>query len=218
MTFDIVKEVNQTELESVDFQKNNKINNKNVIKPTKEAAEDAVRTLLAWIGEDINREGLIDTPKRVVKAYKEYFKGYNEDPKEVLARTFEETSNYDDIVLLKNMRLESHCEHHMAPMIGVAHVAYLPNNRVVGISKIARVVDLYAKRLQTQEVLTQQIADAIADTLQAKGVFVIIDAKHQCMTTRGVHKTETSTVTKSFKGVFKDDMMMRQEVYHLINA
>ncbi|MCF6806959.1 GTP cyclohydrolase I FolE [Thiotrichales bacterium 19S9-12] len=186
------------------------------LKPTKEQAQEAVRVLLSYIGEDINREGLIDTPKRVVKAYEEYFNGYKFDAREVLARTFEETSNYDDIVLLKNMRLESHCEHHMAPMIGLAHVAYLPSNRVVGISKIARVVDIYAKRLQTQEVLTEQIALAIEEALDARGVAVIIDAKHQCMTTRGVHKPQTSTVTKSLKGAFKTEAHLRQELFQLL--
>lgn len=217
MSFDAIKDADVEIMDTLDITINQSNREATIKRPTKEQAEAAVKTLLSFIGEDINREGLLDTPKRVVKAYQEYFSGYNQDPKGVLARTFEETSNYDDIVLLKNMRLESHCEHHMAPMIGIAHVAYLPNSRVVGISKIARVVDIYAKRLQTQEVLTEQIASVIYEELEAKGVAVIIDAKHQCMTTRGVHKSQTSTVTKSLKGVFKDHAHLREELYRLIS-
>lgn len=185
--------------------------------PSREQAESAVRTLLSWLGEDVEREGLIDTPKRVINAYGEFFEGYKLDPVSVLAKTFEEVSGYDEIVLLKNMRLESHCEHHMVPILGKAHIAYLPNKKVVGISKIARLMDVYAKRLQTQETLTSQIANAIQDALDPKGVAVIIDAKHQCMTTRGIHKTETSTVTSCMLGIFRNDPSARAEVLSLIN-
>jgi GTP cyclohydrolase I len=187
-------------------------------KPTREEAMQAVRTLLQWVGDDPDREGLLETPKRVIGAYKEFFQGYNEDPKKVLAKTFDEVSGYDEIVLLKNMRLESHCEHHMVPIIGKAHVAYLPNKRVVGISKIARLVDVYAKRLQTQETLTAQIANTLNEVLDPKGVAVIIDAKHQCMTTRGVHKTETSTITSSMLGIFRADPRTRSELMELISS
>ncbi|MDA7742026.1 GTP cyclohydrolase I FolE [Francisellaceae bacterium] len=186
--------------------------------PTREDAENAVRTLLSWVGEDVEREGLIETPKRVIGAYGEFFEGYTQDPKKVLEKTFEDVSGYDEIVLLKNMRLESHCEHHMVPILGKAHIAYLPNKRVVGISKIARLMDIYAKRLQTQETLTAQIADAIQEALDPKGVAVIIDAKHQCMTTRGIHKTETSTVTSCMRGIFRADPRSRAEVLSLISA
>lgn len=187
-------------------------------KPTREEAMQAVRTLLQWVGDDPDREGLLETPKRVIGAYKEFFQGYNEDPKKILAKTFDEVSGYDEIVLLKNMRLESHCEHHMVPIIGKAHVAYLPNKRVVGISKIARLVDVYAKRLQTQETLTAQIANTLNEVLDPKGVAVIIDAKHQCMTTRGVHKTETSTITSSMLGIFRSDPRTRSELMELISS
>ncbi|MCF6764316.1 GTP cyclohydrolase I FolE [Thiotrichales bacterium 19S3-7] len=217
MSFDAIKDANIELMGNLNATLDQSNADTSMKRPTKKEAEEAVKTLLSFIGEDINREGLAETPKRVVKAYQEYFAGYAQDPNVVLARTFEETSNYDDIVLLKNMRLESHCEHHMAPMIGIAHVAYLPNSRVVGISKIARVVDIFAKRLQTQEVLTEQIASVLYEQLEAKGVAVIIDAKHQCMTTRGVHKTETSTVTKSLKGVFKDDHSLKEELYRLLS-
>ena len=186
--------------------------------PSREEAESAVRTLLSWLGEDVSREGLIDTPKRVINAYSEFFEGYSLDPKDVLAKTFEDVSGYDEIVLLKNMRLESHCEHHMVPILGKAHIAYLPNKRVVGISKIARLMDVYAKRLQTQETLTSQIANAIQEALDPKGVAVIIDAKHQCMTTRGIHKTETSTVTSCMLGQFRKNASSRAEVLSLIKG
>jgi GTP cyclohydrolase I len=189
-----------------------------IIKPTRDEAEEAVRTLLKWIGEDPNREGLLETPKRVIGAYQEFFQGYNDDPKKILAKTFDEVSGYDEIVLLKNMRLESHCEHHMVPIIGVAHVAYLPNERVVGISKIARLVDVYSKRLQTQETLTAQIANTLNEVLDPKGVAVIIDAKHQCMTTRGVHKTESSTITSTMLGIFRKDPRSRSELMQLISS
>ncbi len=184
--------------------------------PTKEEAMEAVRTLIAYAGDNPEREGLIDTPKRVAQAYKEFFKGYEVDPKAVLSRTFEDVEGYDDIVLLKNMRFESHCEHHMVPIIGQAHIAYLPNERVVGISKIGRVLEIYAKRLQTQETMTAQIANTMEEVLKPKGVAVIIDAFHQCMTTRGIHNPTTSTVTKTMTGVFKTDPHMEERIYQLI--
>ena len=168
----------------------------------KEALE-AVKTLILWAGDDPEREGLVDTPKRVVKAYKEFFSGYEEDPEEILSRTFEEVEGYDDAVIVRNIRLESHCEHHMVPILGIAHIGYIPNNRVVGISKLARIVDVFGKRLQTQETMTAQIADAISNVLKPKGVAVVVDAAHQCMTTRGIHKSETSTVTSKMTGVFQ---------------
>jgi len=173
-------------------------------RPTRAEAEDAVRTLIRWAGDDPTREGLVDTPARVAKAFEEWFSGYDDDPEEILNRTFEEVEGYDDIVLLKKIRLESYCEHHMAPIIGEAHVAYLPNEKVVGISKIARLVDAFSKRLQVQEKLTAQIADAIETWLQPKGVAVMVNAEHQCMSTRGVHKHGVDTVTTRFTGAFKD--------------
>ncbi len=185
-------------------------------KPTRHDAEAAVRTLISWAGDDVKREGLIDTPRRVVEAFEEYFSGYSENPEDILSRTFEEVEGYDEIVLLKNMRLESHCEHHMAPIIGMAHVAYIPDKKVVGISKLARLVDVYSRRLQTQETMTAQIADTIQRVLQPKGVAVVIDAAHQCMTMRGVHKTETTTITSRLLGVFKSDPRTRQEFMNLI--
>ncbi len=184
--------------------------------PTEEEALAAVRTLLRWTGDDPTREGLVDTPKRVIKAYAEWFSGYKEDPEEVLARTFEEVEGYDDIVLLKDIRLESFCEHHMAPIIGTAHVAYLPQGKVVGISKLARLVDLYAKRLQVQEKLTAQIAGTLDKVLQPRGVAVMIEAEHQCMSTRGVNKNGVDTLTTQFTGVFKDDPNMEQRFFRLI--
>ena len=187
-------------------------------KPTKKDAENAVVTLLKYIGEDPQREGLFETPKRVIKSYAEFFKGYQESPEDILSKTFEDVEGYDEIVLLKNMRLESYCEHHMAPIVGQAHVAYLPQDKVVGISKIARVVDVFAKRLQTQERLTIQIAQAIEDALQPKGVAVIIDSMHQCMTTRGVHKSETSTLTSCMKGIFRKSVTSRSELMSLISG
>ena len=164
-------------------------------RPSREQAMEAVKTLLAYTGDDPSREGLVDTPKRVIKAYDEFFAGYKEDPVEVLSRTFEQVEGYDEMVIVKGIRVESHCEHHMVPIIGVAHVGYIPNKKVVGISKLARMVDLFGKRLQTQETMTAQIADTIEKVLNPKGVAVVIDAAHMCMTTRGIHKTETSTVT-----------------------
>jgi len=185
-------------------------------KPTEAEVHDAVRTMLAWAGDDPSREGLIETPKRVAKAYKEFFAGYETDPEEILEKTFEEVEGYDEMVLVKGIRVESHCEHHMLPIIGKAHVAYIPTNRVVGISKLARIVDVYGKRLQTQETMTAQIANAIQKVLKPKGVAVVIDAYHQCMSTRGVHKTESSTVTSSMKGVFNDNVRTRNEFLNLI--
>ncbi|WP_119343991.1 GTP cyclohydrolase I FolE [Facilibium subflavum] len=186
-------------------------------KPTRNEAENAIKVLLEYIGEDPKREGLIETPQRVIKSYSEFFKGYNEDPNEILSKTFEDVEGYDEIVLLKNMRLESYCEHHMVPIIGKAHVAYLPNGKVVGISKLARAVDIFSKRLQTQERLTIQIAQAIENALEPKGVAVIIDSMHQCMTTRGVRKSETSTLTSCMRGIFRRDEKSRAELMSLIN-
>jgi len=186
-------------------------------KPSKEEAMDAVKTLLAWAGDDPAREGLLETPKRVVKAYEEFFAGYNMDPDEILNKTFEEVAGYDEMVIIKDVQLESMCEHHMAPIIGKAHVAYIPNKRVVGISKLARIVDVYGKRLQTQETMTAQIADSIQRVLDPKGVAVVIDAAHQCMTTRGVHKTESTTITSRMLGVFRTDYRTRSEFMNLIN-
>ena len=180
-------------------------------KPSREEAEKAVRVLLEWTGDNPDREGLIETPKRVVKAYEQFFEGYNQDPEEVLMKTFEEVEGYDEMVIVKDIRLESHCEHHMVPILGVAHVGYIPNKRVVGISKLARIVDIFGKRLQTQETMTSQIANTIQSVLDPKGVAVVIDANHQCMSTRGVHKTTSSTVTSAMKGIFKENSVTRNE-------
>lgn len=187
-------------------------------KPSAEEAMEAVRTLIRWAGDDPTREGLIDTPKRVIEAYGEFFEGYTQDPDDVLARTFEEVEGYDEMVLLKNMRLESHCEHHMVAIIGKVHIGYLPDKKVVGISKLARLVDVYAKRLQTQETMTAQIADTIQRVLQPKGVAVVVDAKHQCMTTRGVHKSDTSTVTSRLLGEFRSNSDLRKEFMALVTS
>ena len=184
--------------------------------PTREQAEDAIRTLLLWAGDNPDREGLRDTPSRVARAYKEFFVGYDTDPISMLARTFEETDGYDEIVLLRDIRLESTCEHHMAPILGRVHVAYLPHRRVVGISKLARVVDAYAKRLQIQEKLTAQIANTIQDVLEPRGVAVVIEAAHQCMTTRGVHKPGVTMVTSRMLGAFRDNPATRREVLSMI--
>ncbi|MEL6569935.1 MAG: GTP cyclohydrolase I FolE [Pseudomonadota bacterium] len=186
-----------------------------VKRPTQAEAEDAVRTLLAWAGDDPQREGLIDTPKRVAKAYREFFAGYEMDPAAELGRTFEDVQGYDDIVMLTDIDVESHCEHHMVPILGKAHVAYMPTDAVVGISKIARVVEIFCKRLQTQETLTQQVCDVISDTLNPMGVAVLIDAKHQCMTTRGVHHKSVATITTQFTGVFKTDQDLRNRFLRL---
>jgi GTP cyclohydrolase I len=192
--------------------------NTKTTRPSPDEAKEAVRTLIRWAGDDPAREGLLDTPQRVIDAYEEFFAGYAENPDDVLAKTFEEVADYDEIVLLKNMDFESHCEHHMVPIIGRAHIAYLPDKKVVGISKLARLLDVFAKRLQTQELMTKQIADAIEKALQPKGVAVIIDAKHECMTTRGVHKANTSTVTSQMRGHFRTDPKARMEVLQLIGT
>ena len=187
-----------------------------VLKPSREEAEEAVKTLISWAGDDPTREGLIETPKRVVKSYEEFYAGYDQDPADILSKVFEEIEGYDEIVLVKNILLESHCEHHMVPIVGKAHVAYLPDKRVVGLSKLARVVDLFAKRLQTQETMTAQIADTIDEVLKPKGVAVVIDAEHQCMSSRGVSKKGASTITSRMIGVFRDNQKSRMEFMNLI--
>jgi GTP cyclohydrolase IA len=187
-------------------------------RPSRAEAEEAVRTLIRWAGDDPEREGLLGTPDRIVRAYQEFFSGYDEDPVALLSRTFEQTDGYDEIVVLKDIRFESHCEHHIAPIIGKVHVAYLPNNRVVGISKLARLVDVYAKRLQIQEKMTSQIANTLDEVLQPKGVAVIIEAAHQCMTTRGVHKPGVTMVTSRMLGAFRDDPSSRREVLAMIGT
>jgi GTP cyclohydrolase I len=184
-------------------------------RPSRDEAEDAVRTLIAWAGDDPKREGLVDTPGRVVDAYEEWFKGYREDPREYLSRTFDDVKGYDDIVMLRDIDVESHCEHHMAPFLGKAYVAYMPLDNVVGISKIARVVEIYSKRLQTQETMTSQILNAIQEVLKPEGVAVMIDAKHECMTTRGVHHPNVSTITTQFSGVFRSDKELRERFLRL---
>ena len=188
-----------------------------VKRPTREEAMAAVKTLIAWAGDDPRREGVLDTPKRVVDAFGEWFEGYNADPAVELSRTFEDVQGYDDIVMLRDIEVESHCEHHMAPFLGKAYVAYMPTNKVVGISKLARVVEIFSRRLQTQETLTQQIADAITDSLRPAGVAVLIDAVHQCMTTRGVHHRHVSTITTQFTGVFRTDPTLRQRFLDFVN-
>lgn len=185
-------------------------------RPSRGEAEEAVRVLLRWAGDDPTREGLLDTPARVVRAYEEFFKGYSFDPRELLARTFSEVDGYDEMVVLKNIRFESYCEHHMVPIIGRAHVAYLPNHRVVGISKLARLVDAFAKRLQIQEKMTVQIADTLNEILQPKGVGVILEAAHQCITTRGVHKPGVQMVTSRMLGSFRDDPSTRREFLAIV--
>ena len=186
------------------------------VRPSKEQAEEAVRTLIRWAGDDPGREGLDDTPHRVAKAYTEFFSGYDLDPEQVLRKTFEEHEGYDEMITLRGIVLESHCEHHMVPFTGVAHVAYLPDKRVVGISKLARVVEIFARRLQIQEKLTVQIADTIERVLKPKGVAVVIEAEHQCMTTRGVHKPGTITVTSRMKGAFRSSAATRREFLTMI--
>ena len=180
-------------------------------------AEDAFKTILAWMGEDPNREGLLETPKRVVKAFKEYFRGYNEDPNQILDKTFGDVDGYDDMVIQKNISVQSHCEHHMAPIIGKAHVAYIPKDRVVGLSKLARVVEVFSKRLQTQERLTMQIANTLMQSLDAKGVAVTIDSTHQCMTMRGIKKEQATTVTNYYLGQFKDDLSYQNRYLRFIS-
>ncbi|OYQ19435.1 GTP cyclohydrolase I FolE [Elstera cyanobacteriorum] len=186
-------------------------------RPSREEAEAAVRTLLRWAGDDPSREGLVDTPARVVRAYEEWFAGYAVDPKDMLQRTFEETDGYDEMVLLRDIRFESYCEHHVAPIIGKAHIAYLPKNRVVGISKLARVVEVFAKRLQIQEKMTAQIANVLDEVLQPLGVAVVIEAQHQCMTTRGVHKPGVAMVTSRMLGAFRSNIETRREFLALIS-
>lgn len=185
-------------------------------RPSRAEAEEAVRTLIRWAGDDPAREGLLGTPDRVVRAYEEFFEGYESDPVEILTRTFEEIAGYDEMVVLKDIRFESHCEHHMLPIIGKAHVAYLPDRRVIGISKLARIVEAYARRLQIQEKMTAEIANAIDQVLQPKGVAVVIDAAHQCMTTRGVHKPGVSMVTSRMLGAFRDNPSTRREFLSII--
>ena len=182
-----------------------------------EKAEEAIKVIIDWLGEDPNREGLLSTPKRVIKAYKEYFQGYKQDPKKYLSKTFTEVDGYDDMVIEKNISLQSHCEHHMAPIIGFAHVAYIPSNKVVGLSKLARVVEVFSKRLQTQERLTMQIAKTIMNVLQPRGVAVTIDAAHQCMTNRGIKKENATTITNYFLGTFKDDLGFQNRYLRYIN-
>jgi GTP cyclohydrolase I len=190
----------------------------NVSKPSREEAEWAVRTLIRWAGDDYTREGLVDTPARVVRAYEEFFSGYEMDPEDILERTFDEVSGYDEMVVLTGIRFESHCEHHMVPIIGKAHIAYLPNCRVVGISKLARVVEAYAKRLQIQEKMTAQIADAIDSALKPQGVAVVLEATHQCMTTRGVQKPGVAMVTSRMTGAFREDSRTRREFLSIVHA
>ena len=185
-------------------------------RPSRADAEAAVRTLLQWAGDDPDREGLRDTPARVVKSYEEFFAGYWMDPRELLERTFEETEGYDELIVLKDIRVETHCEHHMVPVIGKAHIGYLPDRRVIGISKLARVIDAYAKRLQIQEKLTAQIANTIQEVLAPRGVAVVVEAQHECMTTRGVHKTGVSMVTSRMLGQLRDDASTRREFMSII--
>ena len=191
--------------------------NKQKNKISDKEAEDAFKTILAWMGEDPNREGLLETPKRVVKAFKEYFKGYNEDPNQILDKTFGDVDGYDDMVIQKNISVQSHCEHHMAPIIGKAHVAYIPKDRVVGLSKLARVVEVFSKRLQTQERLTMQIANTLMQSLDAKGVAVTIDSTHQCMTMRGIKTEQATTVTNYYLGQFKDDLSYQNRYLRFIS-
>ena len=192
-------------------------NNQNSKKISDKEAEEAFKTILAWMGEDPSREGLLETPKRVVKAFKEYFKGYKEDPIQVLDKTFGDVDGYDDMVIQKNISVQSHCEHHMAPIIGKAHVAYIPNERVVGLSKLARDVEVFSKRLQTQERLTMQIANTLMGALDAKGVAVTIDSTHQCMTMRGIKKEQATTVTNYYLGQFKEDLSYQNRYLRLIS-
>lgn len=187
-------------------------------RPSRKQAEEAIRTLLLWAGDDPTREGLADTPRRVAAAYEDWFSGYRDDPVQYMQRTFEEVEGYDEMVVLRDIAFESHCEHHMAPIIGRAHVGYLPRNKVVGISKLARVVEAFARRFQVQEKMTAQIANCISDVLQPKGVGVVVEATHQCMTTRGVHKTEVSMVTSQMMGTFRKDARTRAEFLRMIDG
>ena len=187
-------------------------------KPSRKQAEEAVKILIKWAGDNPEREGLLETPKRVVNAYKEFFSGYDSKPEQILSKTFDEVEGYDEMVIVRNITIESHCEHHMVPFIGIAHIGYIPNKRIVGISKLARIADVFAKRLQTQEIMTAQIADTINEVLKPKGVAVVIDAQHQCMTTRGTHKTESSTITSRMLGLFRTNSNTRSEFMNLINS
>jgi len=187
-----------------------------VAKPSREEAMEAVKTLISWAGDDPSREGLIETPKRVVNAYEEFFAGYKQDALKVLGKTFEDVNGYDDIVFLRDINIESHCEHHMVPIAGKAHVAYLPKDKVVGISKLARVIEIFAKRLQTQETMTMQIVNTIDEALNPFGTAIMIDAKHQCMTTRGINKPNVSTVTTKFSGLFTEDAELRNRFMQLV--
>ncbi len=187
-------------------------------KPSRKQAEEAVKTLIKWAGDNPEREGLLETPKRVVNSYKEFFSGYDSKPEQILSKTFDEVEGYDEMVIVRNITIESHCEHHMIPFIGIAHIGYIPNKRIVGISKLARIADVFAKRLQTQEIMTAQIADTINEVLKPKGVAVVIDAQHQCMTTRGTHKTESSTITSRMVGLFRTNSNTRSEFMNLINS
>ena len=186
-------------------------------KPTRDQAEKAVNTLIEWAGDNPDREGLVETPKRVVKAYEQFFEGYNQDPEEILTKTFEEVEGYDEMVIVKDIRLESHCEHHIVPILGKAHIGYIPNNRVVGISKLARIVDVFGKRLQTQETMTSQIANVIQKVLDPKGVAVVIEASHMCMMMRGVQKQNSTTTTSGFRGAFRDTDT-RNEFLNLVKS
>lgn len=187
-------------------------------RPSRAEAEEAVRTLICWAGDDPEREGLRETPQRVVKAYEEFFAGYGHDAREHLSRTFTEVEGYDDMVVVRDIDIESHCEHHMVPIVGMAHVAYLPNGRVVGLSKLARVVEIFARRLQTQETMTAQIADAIDEVLKPRGVAVMVDAAHQCMTTRGIGKKDSFTVTTQFRGAFLEDERLERRFFELVRG
>ena len=187
-------------------------------KPSRKQAEEAVKILIKWAGDNPEREGLLETPKRVVNSYKEFFSGYDIKPEQILSKTFDEVEGYDEMVIVRDIAIESHCEHHMVPFIGIAHIGYIPNKRIVGISKLARIADVFAKRLQTQEIMTAQIADTINEVLKPKGVAVVIDAQHQCMTTRGTHKTESSTITSRMLGLFRTNSNTRSEFMNLINS
>ena len=190
--------------------------NKIKIKPTHEEVKEAVKTLIKWAGDDPDREGLIETPDRVIKAYENFFAGYNNDPREILSKEFQEVDGYDEIIVLKDIRLESHCEHHLVPFIGTAHIGYIPKNKVVGLSKLARVVEVFSKRLQIQEKLTAQIANSIDEVLQPKGVGVIIEASHLCISTRGIHKTDSRMVTSRMLGIFRNNSDTRREFLNII--
>ena len=187
-------------------------------KPSRKQAEEAVKTLIKWAGDNPEREGLQETPKRVVNSYKEFFSGYDSKPEQILSKTFDEVEGYDEMVIVRDITIESHCEHHMVPFIGIAHIGYIPDKRIVGISKLARIAEVFAKRLQTQEIMTAQIADTINEVLKPKGVAVVIDAQHQCMTTRGTHKTESSTITSRMLGLFRTNSNTRSEFMNLINS